>query len=42
MLLKQPERFGRVFALDPATPLGHGLQCRADRPVSHEPGGDAR
>src|SRR6201995_4060885 len=22
MLLKQPERFGRVFALDPVTPLG--------------------
>jgi non-heme chloroperoxidase len=29
MLLKQPERFGRVFALDPVTPLG--LSFNADQ-----------
>jgi non-heme chloroperoxidase len=45
ILLKQPERFGRVFALDPVTPLGMALKYRADRLVSRdddEPGGDAR
>src|SRR5258708_37957866 len=29
MLLKQPERFGRGFALDPVTPLG--MSCNAEQ-----------
>ena len=45
MLLKQPDRFGQGVRARSGHAAGHVLQCRTDRPVSHdddEPGADAR
>ena len=36
MLLQQPQRFGRVLALDPVTPLGLSFKRRTDWAVSRD------